>query len=112
MSASLELFWQTTGTTGLTGNLTRVDGTQPDVDFTDVNAARFRVRKPDRTVVYWTADILTDPAATTTTISIQHIFEADDFALGPNRTWIELSTDGGTTWYATRTYETLIGVDT
>ena len=51
MPANLEIFWQETGTTGLTGNLTRVDGTQPDVDFTDVNAARFRVRKPDRTVV-------------------------------------------------------------
>lgn len=112
MSVNAELFWQETGTTGYTGHATRVAGTQPDVDFTDVNAARFRVRKPDRTVVYWAADILTDPAATATTISIQHVFEADDFALGPNRTWIELSTDGGTTWYTTRTYETLNGVDT
>ena len=112
MSASLELFWQTTGTTGLTGNLTRVDGTQPDVDFTDVNAARFRVRKPDRTVVYWAADILASPAPTSTTISIQHVFEADDYAIGPNRVWIEVSTDGGTLWYTSRTFDTFTGVDT
>lgn len=111
MPANLEIFWQETGTTGLTGNLTRVDGTQPDVDFTDVNAARFRVRKPDRTVVYWSADILASPAPTSTTISIQHVFETDDYAIGPNRAWIEVSTDGGTTWYTSRSYDTLTGVD-
>lgn len=111
MSVNVELFWEDTGTTGLVGNLTRIAGDQPDVDLTTVDAARFRVRMPDRSVAFWSASILASPAPTATTISIRHTFADGDLAVGPMRAWIEVSTDGGATYYTARTYSTLTGVD-
>ena len=111
MSVSLEVFWETTGTTGLVGNLSRLAGTTPDVDFTAVDTARFRVRYPDRSVAYWAADVLTDPAATATTVSVRHVLEAGDLVVGTLRAWIEVSTDGGAHWYTSRTSEQLVVTD-
>lgn len=110
-SVTLELFWDETGTTGLVGNLSREAGTQPDVDFTTIDTARFRVRLPDRSVVYWTADILADPVPTETTVSVRHVFEPGDLTIGPSRAWIEVSNDGGANYYTANSYTTLNVVD-
>lgn len=110
-SVTLELFWQTTGTTGLVGNLVRIAGTAPDIDFTAVDAARFRVRMPDRSIAYWPADVLTDPAATSTTVSVRHVFEVGDLVVGSLRAWIEVSVDGGSNYYTARDFTFLTVVD-
>lgn len=99
----IELFWCGLGATmGYTLNVTRAADGSPDVDFTTVDAARFRLVDTDGAVTHQDATILADPVATTTTISIRHTLDPGDFtAAGTFAVWGELSTDAGTTWYAT-----------
>lgn len=101
----IESFWTSLGgTMGLTLDIVRPErGPAAALDFTTANTAQIRHRdSATHAVSIWTATILTAPAATPSTVSVQHIVADPDFAvLGAGHAWGLLSFDGGTTYYAT-----------
>lgn len=99
----VELFWQNLGgTMAYRLNITRSSTGSPSVDFTLVTDARFRVVDTAGTETTQTAVILSDPAATATTISIRHVLAPGDFTVAGNYLINgEVSIDGGASWYAT-----------
>ncbi len=116
-SFTVERFWFTLSTMGMTCHVSRAADGLPDVDLSAVNAARYRVRNDvlDRDPFYLACAVLTVPLATATTVSIRHAFTGADAAVlpvGSFKAWPEVSTDGGTTWYPTQTYQAFTVRDT
>lgn len=98
---TVEVFWcDLGGTMGYTANLSRSVGGTPAVDFTQADAAQFRLKDAAGVERFQSATILSDPAPTATTISIRHALVPGDFTgAGDFALWAEVSLDTGVTWY-------------
>lgn len=111
-----ELFWQTLGgTMGYVGSATNSASAIPVLDFTAVTTARFRKVDKAGAEVFWAAMILTTPvqyASTSTQLYARHPYAVGDLAAGDYGMWMEVSLDGGTSWYASDTGAVLRVIDT
>lgn len=89
-------FWQDLGTMGVTAHLT---STSAGPTLSGANDARFMVVSAPGVTTYWAADILGDPAATATTISVRHLLVPGDLEVGTFTLFGQVSLDAGATWY-------------